>query len=259
MKTLNARTGQVLFVFFAFIAACEAPSPIEQVVLSNEVQFVTADSVEIHGDLFQLDKAKPSILLFHQGGSNGRAEYSTIIERLKDSYNILSIDQRTGGQLYGQYNRTMARFSSEQFDYCDAYPDLEASLDYLIKKGFTGEKVIWGSSYSATLAIQLASKRADDVAATLAFSPASGGPMLACRPDPYFTQLKSPLLVLRPSSELQRESSQEQFKAVQDAGHSTYVAENGVHGSSLLVQDRVDGSIAENWETVLSFLELVQQ
>ncbi len=38
-------------------------------------------------------------------------------------------------------------------------------------------------------------------------------------------------------------------------GFETYVAENGVHGSSMLNPSRVEGSVDETWSVVLSFLK----
>ena len=37
-------------------------------------------------------------------------------------------------------------------------------------------------------------------------------------------------------------------------GHQTYVADPGVHGSSMLNETRVDAPVAETWEVVSTFL-----
>ncbi len=225
---------------------------------SNEINFVTADSVQIIADLYVSNKTAPTILLFHQGGSNARAEYVTIIPRLMEKgYNIIAIDQRRGGQRYGSYNRTIARMPESNFSYCDAYADLENTLDYLIRSGFSGSKILWGSSYSASLAIKLANNRPEAVDAVLAFSPASGGPMEGCRPDEYFETLQVPLLLLRPKGEMEIASVQAQFDLARENNHQVYIAENGVHGSSMLVAKRVKADVAENWQIVESFISSV--
>ncbi|MCK0177914.1 hypothetical protein MWU50_01280 [Flavobacteriaceae bacterium S0862] len=41
---------------------------------------------------------------------------------------------------------------------------------------------------------------------------------------------------------------------VKEYNHETYVAKNGVHGSSMLVKDRVGNSVDENWAVVKTFL-----
>lgn len=222
---------------------------------SKEVNFVTADSVQIIADLYESNKTAPTILLFHQGGSNARAEYGTIIPRLMEKgYNIIAVDQRRGGQRYGSYNRTIARMPESNFSYCDAYADLDGALDFLIQSGFSGSKILWGSSYSAALAIKLANNRHETVDAVLAFSPASGGPMEGCRPDEYFETLQVPLLLLRPKREMEIPSAQAQFELARENNHQVYIAENGVHGSSMLVAKRVKAEVAENWQIVESFI-----
>lgn len=229
----------------------------------RKISFFTSDSIQIIGDLYKLDKTATTLLLFHQGGSNARAEYGPIIPRLiKRGFNILAIDQRMGGQTYGNYNRTLAQIPDHSFanpySYCDAYNNLEAALNYITRSEFTGKTVVWGSSYSASLAIQLAANHPKDISGVLAFSPASGRPMANCLPDVYFDKLTSPLLILRPSSELQNEKAKAQFELATQNGHQTYVAENGVHGSSMLVEERVGTSVEENWSVVSQFLEAIR-
>ncbi len=226
----------------------------------EEIEITTADSIEIFGDLYVFDENAPFILLFHQGGSNARAEYgSEIIPTLKEyGYNILAIDQRQGGQIYGSYNRTLEQFSLESFSYCDAYPDLEAALNYLVNQELIQSKlIVWGSSYSGTLAIQLAAKNQDKISGVLAFSPASGGPMEACLPNEFFDQVSMPLLVLRPTAEVEFESVQTQTEFIESAGHQIFIANPGVHGSSMLVSSRVGAETNENWDAVLNFINLV--
>ena len=249
-----------LFVvaIFSFISCQNKPtSPPDLEKKENTmVKFVTADSVEIFGDLHVLDKKTPIVLLFHQAGSNGTGEYQTIIPKLKNAgFNVMAIDQRVGGQRFGKYNRTIVDFTKNEFTYCDAYPDLEAALNFVLANEFTGKKIIWGSSYSASLVIQLAHKRSEDVAGALAFSPASGGPMEACRPYEYFADLKTPLLLLRPASEMERESVRAQYELAKENGHQVYVAENGVHGSSMLVEERTEASVEATWKVVMNFLK----
>ncbi|MEM7574821.1 MAG: hypothetical protein AAF433_18085 [Bacteroidota bacterium] len=248
----------LLLLFFA----CQSTTPEseeEEETVVAEFSFLSSDSVTLFGDLYLADKSAATILLFHQGGSNARGEYGPIIPRLRaDGFNVLTIDQRVGGQIYGSFNRTLANIPSYSFGdaytYCDAYTNLEGALDYLLEEGFTGPKVIWGSSYSGTLAIQLAAKRSSDLAAVLAFSPASGGPLQACLADPYLEELPIPLLLLRPLSEMENERAVQQMQQAQAAGHQTYIADHGVHGSSMLVADRVGQAVEDNWAVVIGFI-----
>lgn len=225
----------------------------------EEITFITSDSITIFGELYKTSKSKDIILLFHQGGSNIRGEYRTIIPKLlEQDINILAIDQRVGGQIYGSYNRTIANIPSNSFDnnygYCDAYNNLEGALDYLIENGYTGGKMLWGSSYSASLAIKLASERQNDLLGVLAFSPAAGTVMEGCNPEPYFEKITIPLLILKPPNEMESDRSKTQFELAATYGHKTYAAKNGIHGSSMLVESRVGADVSENWTAVLNFI-----
>ena len=222
---------------------------------TNEVYFYSSDSIKVYGDIYEKDKSAPTLIIFHQGGSNTRAEYKSIIPELeKDNFNILTIDQRVGGQYYyGGYNRTVAEISKNEFGYCDAYPDMIAALDYVKNSGFNGKIILWGSSYSATLALKLADNNQDTVDGVLAFSPASGNPMEGCQPDEHIKALEIPLLLMKPASEMQSERSQNQIKLAKENGHQTFIAENGVHGSSMLDERRIEGSATETWNVVKTF------
>lgn len=262
MKSMHSFSIWSFFyvAIFYLLASCEqtpaeAP-PAGEAKPDTEISFITSDSLTIFGDFFPISKEATTLLLFHQGGSNTRGEYGPIIPRLqKEGFNILTIDQRRGGQTYGRYNRTVARFDLNQYSYCDAMPDLEGALGYLDQQGYTGKKILWGSSYSAALVIRLGHEHSEEVSAVLAFSPASGGPMEGCNPNELFETLEVPLLVLRPGNEAQIESVQQQLAMAEEYGHQTYVAEQGVHGSSMLVEGRAKGGTEECWEVVMSFVK----
>ena len=253
----------ILSLLFISCQNSKKESPERNEGQVKEISFHTPDSIQIFGDLYEQDKEAPIILLFHQGGSNARAEYGPIIPKLLEKgYNILATDQRMGGQYYGKYNRTLVKVSdhlySNPYGFCDAYNNLESALDCAINRGFTGDVILWGSSYSAALAIQLAHKNQDEVDGVLAFSPAGGPPMKDCPADPYLDDLNVPLIVLRPPNEMESESVQKQFDLVQEKGHQAYVAINGVHGSSMLVEERVGADVSATWEVVYEFLENVR-
>lgn len=265
----------ILFAVMLLVVSvgCESPKqeqPEEQnqsgttTTEVTEISFTTPDGIRIFGDLYERKKEAPTILLFHQAGSNARGEYGPIIPRLVFmGYNVLAIDQRSGGQQFGSYNRTIAQLADtvfyQEYGYCDAYNNLETALDFVIQTGFTGQKIIWGSSYSAALVVQLASKRSNDVAAVLAFSPASGSALADCKPDDYFSTITIPLLVLRPPNEMERESVQTQADLARSFNHEVFVGEYGRHGSSMLVKDRVGHEVEDTWEAVATFLNKVKE
>lgn len=251
----------LLFTTILVISCQQNGKQVAQIPDKNptEIHFYTSDSLLVFADLYEIDSQAPIILLFHQGGSNVRGEYQEhIIPMLTDEgYNILATDQRLGGQVYGQYNRTVAMIPNNDFTYCDAYQDMEAALNWVLDSEYEGAKILWGSSYSASLAIRLSHQYKDQVSGILAFSPASGGPMADCRPDSFFSILDIPLLLLRPRQEAEIESVKAQLELALANDHEVYIAENGTHGSSMLVKNRVEGDIDENIGIVLSFLKKV--
>ncbi len=223
----------------------------------SEINFLTKDNIQVFGDLYISSRGKsaPVVMLFHQGGGDARGEYETIVPViLQQGFNVIAVDLRAGGNRFGSENRTVANLGEVTYSYCDAYLDLEATLDYIIKEGFTGKKFAWGSSFSGSLVFQLATNRGPELSAILSFSPASGGPMAACKADLYLKDLQTPALVLRPETEMQRESSVEQFKLFEKHGVQTYIAQNGVHGSSMLNNLIVQGDVDKHWNKVLAFI-----
>lgn len=229
-----------------------------QPVMPREVRFKAPDGATLYADVYadgSTSVSAPVILLFHQGGGDARGEYGPIIPRLLDrGFNVIAVDLAGGGDRFGT-NRTVASRSAERTSYCDELTDLEASLELARIENLTGPVILWGSSYSASLAIRLAAEHQEGVAAVLAFSPAGGGPMESCRPDPWVSRLIVPLLVLRPASELANPSVVEQMAMFRKAGHSTWEATDGAHGSSMLVAERVAGDPEPTWTRVLEFID----
>ncbi len=228
----------------------------------REVEFDTDDHIRIHGDLHLPagDRSAPTVILFHQAGSNARGEYEAIVPRLTAAgYNVLAIDQRSGGSRFGAENRTVAALSEDQpgFDYCHAWPDLQAALRYADILHLGEKRFVWGSSYSAGLVVKLGVEHADLLDGVLAFSPAAGSPMAGCDPTEFISQLEMPTLALRPGSEMEHEWIADQLALFAEAGLETYVAKDGVHGSSMLDASRTGKDVESTWRVVLDFLDRV--
>lgn len=242
-----------------FIVAC-ASLLFSMATMANpvEVSFQATDGISVYGDIYPSSggKSDPIILLFHQAGGNARGEYTGIAQRLVESgYNVLAIDQRSGGSRFGAINRTVQALDNETYDYCEVYPDLEAALRFARGEGFVGRLAVWGSSYSAALVFKLGANEGEKIDAVLAFSPASGAPLANCDPQQFLGDLSTPALALRPQREFDIDSVKEQMRRFENAGVRTYVADPGVHGSSMLVTDRVEGETERTWTVVLDFLE----
>jgi len=135
------------------------------------ISFPSKDGLIITADLYVADINKPYILLLHQAGYS-RGEYREIAPRLtKLGYNCLAIDQRSGYEVNYIKNETakLAKEKGLSVEYLDAIQDIEAALDF-IKSKTDLPIVIWGSSYSASLALVEAAKNLR-IKAAVAFSP----------------------------------------------------------------------------------------
>lgn len=227
--------------------------------LAGGIHTQTNDGVTIYGDkaFAGLDSKAPLILLFHQGGSNARGEYSDLIPWLnKAGFRVMAWDQRSGGGRYGSDNRTIAKLpDGKSRGYCEAYPDLQAALDYTVKNKLADKVTVWGSSYSAALVVQLAAKNPEKVSGVLSFSPASGGPMAPCRARNWLDKVKAPMLFMRPQSEMERQPSKDQRDILTGAGASFKVIKHGVHGSSMLVDSRTKQDMSKARSYVLKWLK----
>jgi alpha-beta hydrolase superfamily lysophospholipase len=261
MKHLDTRnlTALVTLVLFALLPACSVAGDVATLP-SRAVSFIATDGVTVHADIYMApgdDKALPLILLFHQAGGDSQGEYTPIIPRLLAAgYNVIGVDQRVGGTRFGGTNRTVNGLTEEADGYCSAYPDLEVALNFAMEQGFSGPRAAWGSSYSAALVLRLAAENGSRLSAALSFSPASGAPLADCHPDDFAPRIKIPALLLRPEGEVTARAGREQFQRFADAGLQTYISHPGTHGSSMLVEARVESGqgVEETWKVVLEFL-----
>lgn len=236
------------FLVIATLASCNLRA-------MEEVEIPLPDASSLFAVVQPTVADKPIILMFHQAGSNVHGEYASIWPRLQaEGYGYVAVDLRAGGQRYGNYNRSVAQRTS-QVSLCDAYEDVESALLYVKTRWPESSIVAWGSSFSAAHVIRLASKYPDDLDKVVAFSPSSGGPMTDCKADALLENLSIPLLLVRPESELEIPSVQEQFQLAADLKHETFIARPGHHGASTLDGSRVQGPVDESWQILLDFLD----
>lgn len=137
----------------------------------ESVSFYTSDSLKITADLYLKDYQLPFIILLHQSGSS-RGEYNSIAPKLLNlGYNCLAIDLRAGKKMNYVQNETALRAKSEHKParFIDAELDIDAAILF-VRKYNRKPVILFGSSYSASLALIIAS-RSKDVEAVVAFSP----------------------------------------------------------------------------------------
>ncbi|MEO1136922.1 MAG: alpha/beta fold hydrolase [Pseudomonadota bacterium] len=232
--------------------------PFELTQGETEISGRTADGVDYFGTLYfgGLPTEAPLIHLFHQGGSNGRGEYAPLTGWLNENgYRAIAWDLRSGGDLFGENNRTVDSLGDADDGFCAAYAEVEDIAKLSSSLAGNAPVIVWGSSYSGALVFQAAAKYSEKIDAVIAFSPASGGPLADCRARDYLAGLQAPALVLRPASEMERESSLEQRDIFESAGVEFLVIENGVHGSSMLVDERTENDMSEPRASVLQWLD----
>ncbi|MEZ0242706.1 MAG: alpha/beta hydrolase [Sphingomonas sp.] len=246
---------RALALLFAVLAlqACNRPAQPMKAELGTRTETVSlraADGVEVFGSYSEPANPRAVILLFHQAGS-GQGEYLTIVPRLTaQGFATLTIDARSGGDMFGG-NWTVKKLGGER-PYLEAQQDLEAALAWANAKGLP--VILWGSSYSASLAFLVAADH-PEVKALLAFSPDEyfdGKPAVR----PAAAKLKMPVFVTSSQAPDEIAAGKALIDAVPAANKRQFVpVKGGVHGSSILIAVQNPGGAEDAWAAVLAFLD----
>lgn len=137
------------------------------------ISFPSQDGLSVFADWYPANNNDaPIILLCHQARFS-RGEYIQIAPRLnKFGFSCLAIDERAGDRVNKIDNETakLAKEKGLKTDYPDAEQDIVAAVKYLNEK-YKKRIIIFGSSYSASLALKVA-KENEGVGAVIVFSPA---------------------------------------------------------------------------------------
>lgn len=237
-------------------AKAPTPGQLAEQFMPKAVSFKSKDGLKISGQLYEVGKDKPVILLCHQAGYN-KYEYADIAPKLNQlGYNCLAIDQRSGGEFADHQNATFneaAEQGIQNIDFVDAQQDMEAAVDFLYKK-YKKPVTVWGSSYSSSLALFIAAEH-EKVKAALAFSPGN-----------YFGKARPPLAEVLPkldkpffitSSKAEAGEIKKHLKGVALSGSSVHFVpeSDGFHGSKALWTGQEGAE--EYWEAVKEFLEKI--
>jgi dienelactone hydrolase len=143
--------------------------------LKDTIRFPSEDGLMVTADLYieENDKSAPFIILYHQAGWS-RGEYAEIAPRLNAlGFNCIAVDLRSGGKINGVRNHTAhrARQKKKNTSYEHALPDMLRAIELVKKQLSSGKVILWGSSYSASLALKIAGDWPDLVDGVLAFAP----------------------------------------------------------------------------------------
>lgn len=222
------------------------------------VTFKAADGLDIYANKYEIDKTSPVIVLCHQARFN-KFEYEGTAQRLNDlGFNCLAIDQRSGGPIANQQNETnnLARDQGLGVDYLDAIPDIKAAVDYAASE-YDQDVILWGSSYSSTLALWEALTN-DKVKAVVAFSPGDYFPELGSLTDSLAT-LNKPFFITAADFEIEGEGGLNSLLSKTTLGENQFAFKpeaNGHHGSRALWVNQVGGE--QYWDALTEFLNTLK-
>ena len=220
------------------------------------ITFPSIDSLTISANYYEADPNAPIIVLCHQARFN-KFEYAGIAPRLnKMGFNCLAIDQRSGGPISVYQNETMNRALKENrsIDYLDAEKDIISAVKWAYIKS-KRPVILWGSSYSSTLALYVAMSN-NQVGAVIAFSPGN-----------YFSEVKGNLKEMLPNynnpmfitSTKYENIHVKQFMSnviLKDKQIVFAPETEGYHGSQALWVGQPEGD--QYWVAITNFLNLIR-
>jgi enterochelin esterase-like enzyme/dienelactone hydrolase len=216
------------------------------------------DGLEITADVYDgPGRHGPVVLLLHQSGSS-RSEYRQIAPRLvRLGWNAVAVDLRWGhrDRWNNVANATAARNGTRAVmqanDPSRVWPviaaaakDVDAAIRWTKGQGYDGPLVLWGSSFSAMLAVDMG--RRADVAGVVAFSPGEYDEREPERVRGHAKQVQKPALVVAGAGEL--DLARPVYDALPHAAKRWHQSTRGRHASSILLQD------PQAWPAVEEFL-----
>ncbi|QQS50897.1 MAG: alpha/beta fold hydrolase [Bacteroidota bacterium] len=223
----------------------------------EKVVYKAPDKVPITADLYAPNAPMATfIILFHQA-KYSRGEYLEIAPKLnKQGFNCLAVDLRSGEAINNVRNETFAYADSLQMKtrYIDAYDDMRASVSYVRSKYPNAKVIIWGSSYSASLAIKMAADYPTGISAVVAFSPGEYFAAYGWSRDIVkmsASRVKCPVFIT--SSKTEVAEWQGIYDAIPVATKVSFVPNaTGKHGSKALWSDFPENT--EYWTAINKFL-----
>jgi pimeloyl-ACP methyl ester carboxylesterase len=214
---------------------------------------ITAEYYKIHPDTV------PLIILFHQAGWS-RGEYLEIGPRLNQlGFNCLAVDLRSGKTVNNIDNETFleAKKKMKETNYLAAETDIISALEYALNIA-GGKIILWGSSYSASLALRVAAQNQNVVHAVLAFSPGEYFRSFG-KPNDFISTSVSDLDIATfiTCAKREKENCQIIFNNIPSRKKILFIPDSsGNHGSSALWNIQYDSK--EYWNAVERFLETIK-
>lgn len=232
------------------------PGELSEQYPAKKVEMKSKDGLAVIGSLYEIDSTKPVILLCHQAGYN-KYEYADIAPKLNEmGFNVMAIDQRSGGTFAGQENETfkIAKSKGLATEFLDAQQDMEAAIAFLSKK-FSQDVILWGSSYSSSLALFIGEQN-EKVSAVLSFSPGDYFGDQKESLSKVFKRLDKPFMVTSSKEEAEALSKLLEGQNLKK-NQSQFIPEGaGYHGSRALWEGQIGG--VEYWDAVKTFLSNIK-
>ncbi|MHA7059626.1 dienelactone hydrolase family protein [Aquimarina sp. M1] len=221
----------------------------------KQVTLTSADGLSVHANLYHIEKHKPVILLCHQAGYN-RLEYADIAPKLNEmGYNCLAVDLRSGGNFAEKTNITAERAKNDGLknQMVDSQQDIKAAIAFLTKE-YNQKVIVWGSSYSSSLAL-LEAVSNNNINAVIAFSPGNYFGEDALSLSTVFKKTNTPFLVT--SSKKEAPSLTSLIGAIKlNKKQSQFIPQSeGFHGSKAVWTGQ-KGAV-EYWEAIITFLNKI--
>ncbi|MBU3914603.1 lysophospholipase [bacterium] len=227
--------------------------------IRKTITFPSRDGVKITADTYikYMPNSTPLIVLFHQEDWS-RGEYAeTAYTFVKNGFNCMAVDLRSGNHVNGVENQTMlqAKKAGKGTRYLDALRDVEAALSYS-RVTFRNTKIIaLGSSYSASLVLKVAGENPELLDGVMAFSPGE-----------YFVEEGKPVTWIQDSARkiqlpvfitsARNEKFQwiNIFQAINSQSKMSYLPiAQGYHGSRSLWSKHKDNEV--HWKMMQTFIK----
>lgn len=221
------------------------------------VKFKTFDKVIVTADIYaQNPVTSPFIILYHQANYS-RGEFLDIAPKLNAyGFNCMAVDLRSGEAVNGIVNETWKFADSLNMEtrYTDAYTDMKTAVSY-VKSKYPGTKIfLFGSSYSSSLAIKLASDFPKGISGVIAFSPGEYFSKFGWSRDIIKTsasKLKCPVFIASTVNE--RDNCQKIYDAIPVQSKVYFVPDSGgKHGAKALWSAFPES--AQYWKALKAFL-----
>ena len=242
----------------ALLALLAVAPPAQQPVVGASRPHIEAiDGVRVFATLRErVDAPDAPFLVFFHDASGSRGEARPLLPRFwKAGYQYLSVDLRAGASVKQTRNQTAhALPAGADGSLMAAERDVLASLQFLREGRPTARIVAVGCSYSASLALRVASDHPGLVDGVVAFSPAeyfTGHGMPATWIRDSVGELTQPVLFL--SSRSEQEEWDAIFDAIPSTRKSSFVpVSKGRHGMRALWESTPEHLVY--WAAVETFL-----